>query len=452
MASVPCRALDNGVGRTPAMGWNSWNRFHCKINEHLIKKQADALVSSGLSKLGYVYLNVDDCWQSSRNESGFIKEDPTAFPSGMRALSDYVHSKGLKFGLYSSAGLQTCEGRPGGLHHEIQDAQTYASWKIDYFKYDNCHNEGRGNKSATIERYGALRDALNSTGRPINYALCSWGEVNIWEFGGSLGNSWRTTLDIQDSWNSIMSIIKQNQNLSTFAMPGGFNDMDMLEVGNGHMTTNEYRSHYTIWAALKSPLLLGHDLTRQSSTTLSIISNPEVIAINQDPLGKSAVLRVKYKNVWVWVGELIHGERVLVVFNAGYKDVDVVVGLSVFAVTKEDFKETEVMVVKARDLWTHKDWEEDFKGEINVGRIPYHGVRLLRLSCKNGKFGSLKGVEGSLESDEEVPIKVREFFTLRGYVSSYHRVALVVPPFLASLAFVFGVWMSLRRGFTISSH
>ncbi|KAI9343102.1 Melibiase family protein [Obelidium mucronatum] len=433
----------------------------------------------GLAKLGYIYVNVDDCWQASRSENGFIQEDKNTFPSGMKALSDYVHSKGLKFGLYSSAGLATCEGRPGGLHYESKDAQSYAEWGVDYIKYDNCLNDGRSNKSATIERYGALRDALNATGRPMNYALCSWGEVNIWEFGNELGNSWRTTLDIQDNWNSIMSIIRQNQHLSHFSRPGGFNDMDMLEVGNGHMSTREYRTHYSVWAALKSPLLLGHDLTKTTSTTLSILANPEMIAINQDPLGKSAVLRARSRNVWVWVGELVNKERVLVVLNAGWKDVDVTVGFSVLsavAAAREDSKlfgaedvmeidqdaaggeekeeKEDGLVVNVRDLWDRLDWKQDFKRVIPVGRIPYHGVKVLKVVCKAGRFGSLDGA-GELELiDGKVGgtpvVQVVEHFSWGGLFSScYRKAGLVVPCLISTFGFIVAV-VQFKRFFTFS--
>ncbi|ORY39622.1 glycoside hydrolase [Rhizoclosmatium globosum] len=409
------------------MGWNSWNRFRCRINEKLIRKQADALVSTGLSKLGYVYVNVDDCWQASRDSDGNIIEDFKAFPSGIKALSDYVHSKGLKFGLYSSAGTQTCEGRPGGLNHELQDARKYSEWKIDYFKYDNCMHEGRGDKTATKSRYGALRDALNATGRPINYALCSWGEVNVWEFGKELGNSWRTTLDIQDSWKSILSIINQNENLHKYAAPGGFNDMDMLEVGNGRMTQEEYRTHFSVWAALKSPLLLGHDLTKTTRKTLEIIGNKRVIAINQDPLGRSAILRIKYRNVFVWVGELVDGDRVLLVMNGGHKTVEVSIDMAIFAVSEKDVRESETYLLETKDLWENNEGTSvaTWRNSIVAGRIPYHSVKMYRVSRKNGKFPSLQKAGRILE---DIPITVVEYFSFVGYCSSFHRAVLILLP------------------------
>ncbi|KAI9345019.1 Melibiase family protein [Obelidium mucronatum] len=393
-------ALNNGVGRTPAMGWNSWNKFDCNINEALIREHADAIVSSGLAELGYNHVNIDDCWQLSRDGDGFIQADPKAFPSGIRALSDYVHSKGLKFGLYSSAGTYTCQMRPGGLHFEKQDAQRYAEWQIDYFKYDNCHNEGMGDKGGTISRYGALRDAMNATGRPINYAICNWGEASIWEFGEPLGNSWRTTGDIRDSWESVQDLINRNWHLSKWSAPGtrwrsnmkkkktltislstgGFNDMDMLEVGNGQMTDIEYRTHFSVWAALKSPLLLGHDIRSMTPETFEIIGNTEIIAINQDALGKSAHVRAILDKIWVWVGELEGGDRVLLVMNAGETPVSLNIKFGVFAVTQEDVVASATYVVEARDLWLKQELGT-FVGSMRLSAIPAHGSRVLRVCC-----------------------------------------------------------------------
>ncbi|ORY39626.1 glycoside hydrolase [Rhizoclosmatium globosum] len=401
LAASQTTALNNGVGRTPAMGWNSWNRFGCNITEEIIKEHADDLVTSGLAKLGYVYVNIDDCWQLTRDENGYIHEDPVAFPSGIAALSDYVHSKGLKFGLYSSAGTKTCAGRPGGLRFEKQDAESYANWKIDYFKYDNCNSEGLGDKPGTIRRYGALRDALNATGRPINYALCSWGDNNVWEFGADLGNSWRTTGDISDSWSSVFDIISKNLNLAKYAAPGGFNDMDMLEVGNGHMSDIEYRTHFSVWAALKSPLLLGHDITKMTQATMEIIGNKDVIAINQDPLGKSAFLRAVLENVFVWVGELTKGERVLLVVNTADHEISVDILMRAFTISDKDAISSFKWKVKAKDLWTKKSVGV-FKGKLRLDAIPPHGVRMLKLARKDGDFPSLENPPAFYDT----PIKI----------------------------------------------
>ena len=274
--------LDNGLGLTPQMGWNTWNKFACGIDEKLIKNSIDAIISSGLKDAGYNYINLDDCWQESRDENGYIVENPATFPSGIKYLVDYAHEKGLKFGLYSSAGNYTCQRKPGSLNYEEKDAEMYAKWGIDYLKYDNCYNNGISSKI----RYPKMRDALNKTNHYIFYSLCQWGEEEVATWGKNVSNSWRTTGDISDNWNSMISIIDQNDQWYQYAEPGGWNDPDMLEVGNGGMTYTEYRTHFGLWALVKSPLLIGCDITNMSEETKEILTNPEVIAINQDPLGK----------------------------------------------------------------------------------------------------------------------------------------------------------------------
>jgi alpha-galactosidase len=273
--------LNNGLGRTPQMGWNTWNKFGCNINEQLILDSIDALNNSRLIKAGYKYINLDDCWQIGRHENGTIIVDPVAFPNGIKKLADYAHSKGLLFGLYSDAGEKTCAGRPGSLDYEEIDAQTYAEWEVDYLKYDNCYNLGR----KSTERYPIMRDALNKTGRPIFYSMCNWGEEKVATWAKDVGNSWRTTGDISDSWDSMIKIIDQNDEWNEFAGPGGWNDPDMLEIGNGGMSLVEYKTHFGLWAITKAPLLIGCDITKMSWPIMEILTNPEVIAINQDILG-----------------------------------------------------------------------------------------------------------------------------------------------------------------------
>ncbi|XP_038988913.1 alpha-galactosidase 3 isoform X2 [Phoenix dactylifera] len=274
--------LNNGLALTPQMGWNSWNFFGCNINEKVIKETADALISTGLADLGYKYVNIDDCWSSlTRNTKGELEPDPKTFPSGIKALADYVHEKGLKLGIYSDAGAFTCQVRPGSLYHENDDAQLFALWGVDYLKYDNCFNLG----IKPEERYPPMRDALNSTGRTIFYSLCEWGVDDPALWAGKVGNSWRTTDDITDSWESMTTIADLNDKWASYAGPGGWNDPDMLEVGNGGMTYMEYRGHFSIWALMKAPLLMGCDVRKMTAKTFEILSNEEVIAVNQDPLG-----------------------------------------------------------------------------------------------------------------------------------------------------------------------
>ena len=288
--SVYC--LDNGLGLTPQMGWNTWNKFQCNISEKLIMESIDALNQSGLIEIGYKYINLDDCWQSSRDENGIIVPDPKAFPNGIKPLVDYAHSKGLLFGLYSDAGVKTCAGRPGSLEYEEKDAKTYAEWGIDYLKYDNCFN----NNLTSLERYPKMTEALNKTGRPIFYSICQWGEEEIATWGKKYGNSWRTTGDISDNWNSMLRIIDLNDKWYNYSGPGGWNDPDMLEVGNGGMTWTEYKTHFSLWAISKAPLIIGCDITKMDNQTKEILSNTEVIAINQDKLGKQG-RKIKSSNI-----------------------------------------------------------------------------------------------------------------------------------------------------------
>eukprot|EP00808_Paulinella_micropora_P030624 g21985.t1 len=275
-------ALNNGLGRTPQMGFNTWNKFACNINETLIKQTAKALLSSGLVSAGYQYLNLDDCWMApARDQQGSLYGDPTRFPSGMAALGQYIHAQGLLFGLYSDAGNATCEGLPASLGYEQTDAQTFASWGVDYLKYDNCHNQGIPPR----ERYPPMSQALNATGRKIFFSMCEWGIDDPATWAGALSNSWRTTGDIANNWDSVMSVVLLNDPWWSAAGPGGWNDPDMLEVGNGGLTHDEEVAHFSLWALVKAPLLIGCDVTRLSKDTLSILSNKDVIAINQDALG-----------------------------------------------------------------------------------------------------------------------------------------------------------------------
>jgi alpha-galactosidase len=274
-------AVNNGLGLTPQMGWNSWNKFACDINENLIKSTADALISTGLAKAGYTYLNLDDCWEApTRDSQGRLWGHPETFPSGMKVLGDYVHEKGLKYGIYSDAGYQTCAGNPGSLGYETVDAATFAEWGIDYLKYDNCFHDD----TAPEVRYPPMQSALNATGRPILFSMCEWGIDNPATWAPSLGNSWRTTGDISDNWEAMMTKVDQNAPLYKYAGKGAWNDPDMLEVGNGGMTNDEYITHFSLWAIMKAPLVIGCDITNMSAETKNILMNTEVIAINQDDL------------------------------------------------------------------------------------------------------------------------------------------------------------------------
>ncbi|KAL7582286.1 alpha-galactosidase 3 [Lactuca sativa] len=351
--------LNNGLAQTPQMGWNSRNFFACNINETLIKETADALISSGLADLGYNYVIIDDCWEAlTRDAKGQLVPDPKTFPSGIKALADYVHGKGLKLGIYSSAGVFTCQVRPASLFHENDDAATWASWGVDYLKYDNCFNLG----IKPIDRYPPMRDALNSTGRTIFYSLGEWGEDDPAQWGGNVGNSWRTTDDIADTWESMTSIADLNDKWAAYAGPGGWNDPDVLEVGNGGMSYLEYRSHFSIWALMKAPLLIGCDVRNMDEYTLEILSNKEVIAVNQDPIGMQGRRINTSENtdcLQVWVGPL-SGIRFSVVLWNRYTEPETI------EVSWEDLGLDSKISFSIRDLWKHEDVVADAVGSFGV--------------------------------------------------------------------------------------
>ncbi|CAL5343740.1 unnamed protein product [Camellia sinensis] len=340
--------LNNGLALTPQMGWNSWNFFACNINETVIKETADALVSTGLADLGYVYVNIDDCWSAlKRNSEDQLVPDPKTFPSGIKALADYVHEKGLKLGIYSDAGVFTCEVRPGSIYHENDDAQLFASWGVDYLKYDNCFNLG----IKPEERYPPMRDALNETGHSIFYSICEWGVDDPALWAGKVGNSWRTTDDINDSWASMTTIADLNDKWAAYAGPGGWNDPDMLEVGNGGMTYLEYRAHFSIWALMKAPLLIGCDVRNMTAETFELLSNKEVIAVNQDPLGvQGRKVHVAGTNDChqVWAGPLTGQSLAVALWNRCSKAATITAAWGTLGLESSTS-------VSVRDLWKHQD-------------------------------------------------------------------------------------------------
>lgn len=304
----------NGLAPTPPMGWNSWNRFGCKVDETLVRKAADQMVATGMKAAGYTYIVIDDCWQGPRDAKGFITADGAKFPSGMKALGDYIHDRGLKFGIYSDAGYKTCGGRPGSQGHEYQDAATYAEWGVDFLKYDWCYTGPRD----PSEAYALMSDALNATGRPVLLSVCEWGRNKPWEWGRPFANTWRTTLDIADRWDGelgVLSLIDQNEPLWPHAGPGHWNDPDMLQVGNGGMTNAEYRSHFAIWAIMAAPLMAGNDLSAMDPATNEILLNREVIAVNQDRLGIQGHRVTRDGEKEVWSKPLADGGRAVLLFN-----------------------------------------------------------------------------------------------------------------------------------------
>jgi len=307
------RPSADGLAPTPPMGWNSWNKFACNIDERLIRETADAMVASGMRDAGYQFVNIDDCWEApTRNAQGDLVADSSRFPSGLKALADAVHARGLKIGIYSSAGTGTCQRRPASLDHEAADARKFAEWGIDYLKYDNCNNENR----PALERYRAMGEALKATGRPIVYSLCEWGQNRPWEWARSVGGQlWRTTGDISDRWSSVLKILDQQVGLEPYSGPNAWNDPDMLEVGNGRMTNREYIAHFSLWALLNAPLIAGNDLRSMSDSTRLTLTNREVIAVNQDWGGMQGHKARDDGEQEVWMKPMSSGDAAVVLLN-----------------------------------------------------------------------------------------------------------------------------------------
>jgi alpha-galactosidase len=353
LIAVPAAALDNGLGRTPPIGWNSWNKFGCNVSEKLIRETADAMVSSGMRDAGYKYVVIDDCWQVKRDADGTIVADPERFSSGMKALGDYIHLKGLLFGIYSDAGSLTCEGRPGSRGYEWQDARTYASWGVDYLKYDWCHAE----RQDSIESYTLMSKALQATGRPILFSICEWGATKPWLWAKDVGNVWRSTGDITNCWDckvspddniGVVHILDLMVGTEPYAGPGHFNDPDMLEVGNGKLTPDEDRAHFSLWAILAAPLMAGNDIRGMAAGTKAVLTDKEVIAIDQDPLGKQGRRVAKDGDREVWARELQGGNRAVALFNRAATPQSI-------TVKWEDLGYPAHLPAQLRDLWQHKD-------------------------------------------------------------------------------------------------
>jgi alpha-galactosidase len=361
--SIPSAPSALSVLSVPPMGWNSWNKFACDINEKLIRETADAMVKSGMRDAGYIYVNIDDCWMApQRDANGRLQPDPKRFPHGIKALADYVHSIGMKLGIYSSAGTKTCQGLPASLDHETGDAQSFAEWGIDYLKYDNCNNEGR----PALARYTAMRDALAATGRPIVFSLCEWGSNRPWLWGRQVGGSlWRTTGDIEDKWTSVLWILDQQVGLTAFAGPGGWNDPDMLEVGNGGMSEREYKAHFSMWALLNAPLIAGNDIRSMNDTTGAILMNAEVIRVDQDWGGSQGYKLLDDGDGEVWVKPMGDGSVAVVRLNRGETS-------QVIGVTRQQLRLPRGSW-RARELWTHTDMP---LGDALSAAVPAHGAEM----------------------------------------------------------------------------
>jgi len=377
-----CVASNNGVARTPPMGWNSWNHFGCdtaQLTQDLFKDIAQAMVSSGMKAAGYEYINLDDCWlASTRDSNGKLQPDPKRFPDGIEALAEYVHSLGLKFGIYEDTGNKTCGGFPGSQGYYAVDAQTYAEWGVDYVKLDGCYTEVSDMKAI----YTQNSQLFNQTGRPMVFS-CSWpayANVNKipvpYTYVASICNLWREWYDVRDSWWSWTEILDYQEatNLSLYAGPGNWNDPDMLEIGNGNQTDTEYRSLFSLWSMLAAPLIAGNDLRNMSQATIEILTAPEVIAVDQDPLGKQGKRVVKNGELEVWARELSGGAIAVALFNRGP---------STAAITAEwaDIGLSPSVKASVRDLWQRED-EGTFTGSYSA-KVESHATVLVKLTPSN---------------------------------------------------------------------
>jgi alpha-galactosidase len=368
-------SVSKGLALTPPMGFNTWNKFACNVSEELVRGMADAMVKSGMKDAGYQYIVIDDCWQVSRDAHGNIVADAQRFPSGIKALADYVHSLGLKFGIYSDAGSKTCAGRPGGRGHEFQDGLQYAAWGVDYLKYDWCNTTTQDARAS----YALIREALDASGRPIVLSICEWGTAKPWLWGNEVGgNLWRTTGDIQDRWAGkrewnpgnccsygALDIVDLEAELYSYAGPGHWNDPDMLEVGNGGMTTTEYRSHFSLWALLAAPLIAGNDLRNMTPEIHDILTNKEVIAVDQDPLGRQGRRVWKDADLEVWGKQLQDGGRAVILLNRGSAEHEITVNW-------EQLGYPGHLSAEVRDLWSHRDLGK-LTGKFSAPVAP-HGV------------------------------------------------------------------------------
>ena len=351
---------------TPPMGWNSWNHFGCNVSDAIVRAQADAMVSTGMKAAGYKYVNIDDCWEGARDTKGVIHPN-SKFPD-MKALADYVHSKGLKLGIYSSPGPKTCGGYEGSYRHEKQDATTYAQWGVDYLKYDWCTARFVYQPDQYPAAFEKMHQALFATGRPIVYSIHGRGKV--WTWAQSVGaNLWRTTGDIKDGYNRMVAIGFGQEGLAQLAGPGHWNDPDMLEIGNGGMKPEEYRMHMSLWCLLAAPLITGNDLTQMTAGTLAMLTNPEVIAVDQDPLGAAGQRVWEEGPLEIWMKPLADGSKAVGLFNREQWTIKITVKFSQIGIGAR---------ATVRDLWGRKDLGI-FNGSYSA-HVAEHGAVMIRVT------------------------------------------------------------------------
>ena len=376
-----------GLALTPPMGWNSWNTFQDKIDDQLIRDTAETMIANGMRDAGYVYIVIDDCWEAKeRDAAGNLVPDPLKFPHGLKALGDYLHGKGFKFGIHNCAGTRTCADFPGGRGHEYQDALKYASWGIDYLKYDWC-NHGTADARET---YKTMRDALHAAGRPIVFSLCEWGQNKPWEWAKDVGHLWRTTGDIMAGYDSMQrwehgwkvildlqySLVQpadgQNNGIGQYAGPDHWNDPDMLEVGNKGLTLAESRAHFSLWCIIAAPLIAGNDVRHMSKEARDILTDKEVVAIDQDALGKEGWRFLAETGREIWVRELSGDDWAICVLNSGSTPADLTTDFSALGILKGEYA--------VRDVWAKKDLGTTRSAPVHTDRVESHDVMLFRLT------------------------------------------------------------------------
>lgn len=357
----------DGLAVTPPMGWSSWNKFQDKIDDRTIREVADAMVANGLRDAGYVYVNIDDGWQGTRAEDGEIRPNER-FPD-MKALADYLHARGLKLGIYTSPGLKSCAGYEGSYGHAEQDARTFAKWGVDYVKYDLCSGEWFYDDAEKVKAaYYAFGAALRASDRPILYSLCEYGRFDVGSWGRSVGGHlWRVSGDITDDFAGMSRIGFDKHGKSEDSGPGGWNDLDMLEVGNGGMSEDEYRTHVTLWAISAAPLIMGHDVRKSDAATVRLLANPEVIAVDQDPKGVQGRAVRTAGALEIWAKPLADGTVALAVFNRGDQAA---------AIDLQPSDAGFAHVTSLRDLWRHAN----LPPATRSFDVPAHGAAMVRVS------------------------------------------------------------------------
>ena len=367
VVSPPAVALDDGLARTPPMGWSSWNHFGCDVDEWAVRATADAMARSGMRAVGYRYVNVDDCWMASeRDARGRVQADPVRFPSGIAALADYVHRRGLRLGIYHDIGERTCSGRPGMAGHEADDVRQLVAWRIDYLKLDFCHVQPEVRRTPA-PAYARVRDLVRRSGRRVVLGICNWGVGAPWRWGPRVGHLWRVTGDIKNEWSSVMRVADRAERLWRFAGPGGWNDPDSLEIGNGVLTKREGRAQLSVWAMLAAPLIAGNDVRALSRATRATLTNREVISVDQDGAGQGR--RVRRGANEGWVRRLRSGDRALLLLNRRPRAAPVRVNLRhVLAMQSKP-------PYQLRDLWAHR-WRRS--GPSLSIRLSGHGAAMFR--------------------------------------------------------------------------